>query len=83
LLLPRRLALLEVALGEFLPRFVELTLLPKRLGLLVPMWASLVSHLTQQLLLPKRLALLEVALGEFLLSWIELRLTAWLWRSLR
>jgi hypothetical protein len=44
--LPRRLALLEVELVLFLPPQVELTLLPKRLGLLVPIWASLVSHLT-------------------------------------
>jgi hypothetical protein len=45
--LPKMLALLEVALGELLPCLVELKPLPKRLELPVPMWASLVSHLTQ------------------------------------
>jgi hypothetical protein len=44
--LPKKLALLEVALGELLPCWVELRRLPKRLELPVPMRASLVSHLS-------------------------------------
>ena len=81
--LPKRLALLEVGLGELLPCLVELRRLPKRLGLPIPMWASVGSHPSQQLLLPRKLALLEVELALFLPSLMELRLTAWVWRSLR
>jgi hypothetical protein len=73
LLLPRKLALLEVELALFLPCFVELRTLPKMLGLPVPMWASVGSHLTQPLLLPRKLALLEVELALFLPRLIELR----------
>jgi hypothetical protein len=73
LLLSRKLALLEVELALFLPPQVELTLLPKRLGLPIPMRASLGSHLTQPLLLPRKLALVEVGLKLFLPSSIELR----------
>jgi hypothetical protein len=72
LLLPRKLALLEVELALFLPRLIELRRLPKRLGLSVPMPTKEVSHLTQQLLLPRKLALLEVGLKLFLPSSIEL-----------
>jgi hypothetical protein len=68
LLLPRKLVLLEVELALFVPCLVELRRLPKRLGLPIPMWASMGSHLTQQLLLPRKLALLEVELALFLLS---------------
>jgi hypothetical protein len=77
LLLPRKLALLEVELALFLPSWIELRRLPKRLGLPIPMWASVGSHPSQQLLLPRKLALLEVELALFLPSLIELRLTAW------
>jgi hypothetical protein len=77
LLLPRKLVLLEVELALFVPRLIELRRLPKRLGLPIPMWASVGSHPSQQLLLPRKLALLEVELALFLPSLIELRLTAW------